>query len=119
MDFHRYDDVLKGAYRMEPTPIEDPDARQVYDAARGRDPWIQYRGGEEEHRKLWHAKMAHDQAMLGAIETLHDQETVKRVGTRIGYWTLGVLVALLLMIPTQCSPERTVIDDPDHYSRRH
>lgn len=109
---------------MRPTPIEDPEEREAYQARlrheRGQNPWEHFGMSFAEENKLWRAKMAHDSAMESALDTLRLRAAVARAGSRVGYGLLLVLVSLTVLVAALCSSPSVqhVIDDPDHYSRR-
>lgn len=117
-DFNDFSNELK------PTPIEDPNARRIYEAVKARDPWIKGKGPTEDWTAydLLQAKMAHDNAMRRALWTLDGRENDRRFITRLAWWALGTVTAVLLLIATQCTGPYgggAILDDPDHYSRRH
>lgn len=112
---------------MKPTPIEDPDSRRRMDELRDQlnEPYrelverIARDSTSAEAWKLMHAKMAHDGAMRRSLYQLEWQEQTRRTITRIAWWGLGTVAAILFLIATQCTGPYggAVLDDPHHYSR--
>lgn len=114
---------------MEPTPIEDPETRRMMEELRRHSlegsygeiiEQVMQRSIPEDWRRLWAAKMAHDHAMRQALWTLRDQEYNRRLITRVAWWVLGSMAAILLVVATQCTGPYggAIFDDPDHYSQQ-
>lgn len=113
---------------MKPTPIEDPDTWRRMEALRRDALGGPYSEIVEEiarrtvpNWRLMQAKMAHDGAMRRALYTLEGQDDDRRFLMRLAWWGVGTMAAILLLIATQCTGHYggTILDDPDHYSRRH
>lgn len=115
---------------MKPTPIEDEGTRRRMAALRQHQldgsydeivEQIAKRSLGEEAWRLVQAKMAHDGAMRYALFTLERQDHARRFLLRLGWWGIGTTAAILFLIATQCTGPYggAVLDDPDHYSRRH